>query len=410
MWSSSEKVMVYGDGDFPFFPDGFRSFTSLDIGAHEMSHGVMNATANLTYRGESGGLNEANSDIMAMAVLAYAQRTVTDPPELIPSAELSWAIGEDIKPDMGPLRRMDKPSADGLSPDAWFHGVSMLDVHYSSGPANRMFHFLVEGAPSDASSVRHSPYLPEGMSGIGIDKATRIWFKAVTEQFTTSTPYAAARAGCIKAATDLYGEGSPELAAVENAFGAINVGPAHGKATRPLVTFPNDLVDPNSRLAKNANLGDIFLRTPIVPVGEVVQLHAKVEHATDPAVSWKAGIARGFYAPSSYTVDVTATNGSFDEDGRYHAPRVGPTWTGVRAFSKQDPLSFGASLVYVARLDSDGDSEQDAVDQGVLALTWGLSAYALNEISPYPDPETKNLVDDYSLQMWSEGFHNAYAL
>jgi hypothetical protein len=133
-----------------------------------------------------------------------------------------------------------------------------------------------------------------------------------------------------------------------------------------------------------------------------------VEHATDPAVSWKAGLARGFFAPSSYTVDETAGNGTFDEEGRYHAPLNGALWAGVRAFSKEDPLAFGASLVFVARLDADGDSEQDAVDQGVLALTWGLTAAAINEICPSPDPEGKSKVDDYALQLWSEGFRNAF--
>lgn len=411
MWSTSEKVMVYGDGNFPFVPDGYRSFTALDVGGHEMSHGVMNATANLVYSGEPGGLNEANSDMMSQSVVSYAKRAASDPRDVIPQGSLDWTIGVGIDPTHGPLRYMYKPSLDGYSPDAWFQGISMLDVHYSSGPANRMFHFLVEGSASDATSDHYSAYLPEGMTGIGIDKATRIWFKAVTEHFTSTTNYAGAREGCVQAATDLYGAGSPELAAVENAFGAINVGPAHGKAPRPLVTFPADLVDPKSRLVvdnKASSTGDAFLRTPIVPAGEVVRLHANVEHATDPSVFWKAGIARGFLSPSSFPVDVPALNGYFDAEGQYHAPRTGALWAGVRAFSKEDPLSFGASLVFVARLDADGDSEQDAVDQGVLALTWGLTAAAINEISPYPDPEGKDKVDDYALQMWSEGFRNAF--
>ena len=43
------------------------------------------------------------------------------------------------------------------------------------------------GDSSTTSSDRHSPYLPEGMTGIGLDAATRIWFKAVTEHFTSTT-------------------------------------------------------------------------------------------------------------------------------------------------------------------------------------------------------------------------------
>ncbi|MCI0573215.1 MAG: M4 family metallopeptidase [Myxococcaceae bacterium] len=409
-WSSWDQMMIYGDGNFPFFPDGDRSFTSLDIGAHEMSHGVMSATANLDYMGEPGGLNEANSDMMAMAAVAYSKRLEGDPVDRIPAVPLPWTLAPELNPGMGPIRYLYKPSLDGISPDTWFYGMSMLDVHYTSGPANRMFHSLADGTSSDASSDHHSPYLPEGMAGIGLDAATRIWFKAVTEHFTSTTNYAGAREACILAATDLYGASSPELAAVENAFGAINVGPAHGKALRPLVTFPGDLVSPDSSLVTDREwtLGDVFLRTPVVPAGEVARLHARVDHATDTSVTWKAGIAKGFYSPAFDPLDVTAACGIFDAEGRYHAPRNAPAWCGVRAFSKQDPLEFGASMVFVARLDADGDGEQDAVDQGMLALTWGLSGAATEKISAYPDPEGRGLVDDFSVQLWGEGFNNAF--
>ncbi len=51
--------MTYGDGDGV----NFNPFTSLDLAGHEMSHGVTSNTAGLIYSGESGGLNEATSDM-----------------------------------------------------------------------------------------------------------------------------------------------------------------------------------------------------------------------------------------------------------------------------------------------------------------------------------------------------------
>ena len=62
------------------------------------------------------------------------------------------------------------------------------------------------------------------MTGIGIDKAFRIWFKANTTKFTSSTNYADARAKMIETAGELYGKSSRELIAVRRAYAAINVG------------------------------------------------------------------------------------------------------------------------------------------------------------------------------------------
>jgi Zn-dependent metalloprotease len=62
------------------------------------------------------------------------------------------------------------------------------------------------------------------MTGVGLDKAYRIWFKANTTLFTSSTNYADARAKMIEAAGELYGKSSRELVAVKRAYAAINVG------------------------------------------------------------------------------------------------------------------------------------------------------------------------------------------
>ena len=62
------------------------------------------------------------------------------------------------------------------------------------------------------------------MTGIGLDKAYRIWFKANTTKFTSSTNYADARAKMIDAAGELYGKNSREAIAVQRAYAAINVG------------------------------------------------------------------------------------------------------------------------------------------------------------------------------------------
>ncbi|GAB2849581.1 M4 family metallopeptidase [Pseudoduganella ginsengisoli] len=212
------KCMYIGDGS------SFYSLGSIDVIGHEMGHGVVDATSNLTYSGESGGLNESFADINGEMVEAYARNGGTG--SVIPSGN-DWMMGKEISKTGQPLRWMYKPSKDGSSKDAWSSTLGNLNVHYSSGPNNRMFYFLSQGSNSSSSSDYYSAYLtkqPAAMTGIGNDKAYRIWFKAATTKFTSSTNYADARTKMIAAAEELYGVGSKEATAVKRAYAAINVG------------------------------------------------------------------------------------------------------------------------------------------------------------------------------------------
>jgi Zn-dependent metalloprotease len=216
-WSDTCFCMTYGDGS------SFKSLESMDVAGHEMSHGVCANSANLTYSGESGGLNESDSDILGNMVELYSRSGFTLPSS-IASTNSCWTVGEDLSAT--PLRYMYKPSKDGRSPDAWSSTVGSLDVHFSSGPNNRMFFFLSQGANGTSSSDYYSSYTPSGFTGIGPAKAAQIWYRALTVYLTSTSNYAAARTACINAAKDLYGAGGAEEAAVWNAYAAINVGSA----------------------------------------------------------------------------------------------------------------------------------------------------------------------------------------
>jgi Zn-dependent metalloprotease len=211
--------MYIGDGD------SFTSLGAIDVIGHEMSHGVTAATADLIYSGESGGLNESNSDIGGEMVEAYARAGGSG--AVVPASGNDWMMGTEISKSGQPLRWMYKPHKDGNSPDAWSASLKNLDVHYSSGPNNRMFYFLSQGSKADPAGDYYSSYLtrtPAAMSGIGNDKAYRIWFKALTTKFTSATNYADARNKVLLAAQELYGATSKEAIAVQRAYAAINVG------------------------------------------------------------------------------------------------------------------------------------------------------------------------------------------
>ncbi|MGW3715436.1 M4 family metallopeptidase [Streptomyces albogriseolus] len=213
-WQDSCFCMTYGDGSGNTHP-----LTSLDVAGHEMSHGVTSNTAGLRYSGESGGLNEATSDIFGAGAEFYAANS---------SDAGDYLIGEkiDINGDGTPLRYMDKPSKDGASKDYWSSSLGSVDVHYSSGPANHFFYLLAEGSGSKTVNgvAYNSPtYDGSTVTGIGRAKALQIWYKALTTYFTSTTTYKAARTGTLNAASALYGASSTEYKAVDAAWKAVNV-------------------------------------------------------------------------------------------------------------------------------------------------------------------------------------------
>ncbi|MFG2636233.1 M4 family metallopeptidase [Streptomyces sp. NPDC048362] len=218
-WDDGCFCMTYGDGS-----GNAKPLTAIDVAGHEMSHGVTSNTAGLNYSGESGGLNEATSDIFGTGVEFYANNA-TDVGD--------YLIGEkiDINGNGSPLRYMDKPSKDGSSKDSWYSGIGGVDVHYSSGPANHFFYLLSEGSGAKViNGVSYNSPTADGLpvTGIGRDKALQIWYRALTTKWTSTTNYAGARTGSLAAAGELYGTTSAEYKAVQDAWAGVGVGTRSG--------------------------------------------------------------------------------------------------------------------------------------------------------------------------------------
>ena len=224
-WSDGCFCMTFGDGD-----NGatILPLVALDIAGHEMSHGVTSRSAGLIYSGESGGLNEATSDIFGTMVEYYAANA-NDPGD--------YVVGEELFPNNAAMNRairwMFKPSLDGVSPDCYSSSLGSIDVHYSSGVANHFYYLLAEGAVVPAgfgagtwANLSPSSLVCNGntsLTGIGRTAASKIWYRALTVYMTSSTNYAAARAATLSAATDLYGAGSSQYNAVAAAWSAVSV-------------------------------------------------------------------------------------------------------------------------------------------------------------------------------------------
>jgi Zn-dependent metalloprotease len=214
-WSDTCFCMSFGDGNATYGP-----LVSLDIAGHEMSHGITSRTAKLTNSGESGGLNEATSDIFGSMVEFYANNAVDAP---------DYLIGEKVVKAGGgvALRYMFKPSRDGYSVDCWALGVGSKNTHYSSGVGNHFFYLLAQGAVAPAGYAYTKAQLVcngnTALVAIGRAKAEKIWYRALTVYMTSSTNYAGARVATLNAARDLHGLNSTEYKAVAAAWSAVSV-------------------------------------------------------------------------------------------------------------------------------------------------------------------------------------------
>jgi Zn-dependent metalloprotease len=208
-WDGTQ--MVYGDGDNV----NSRSLAiSMDVTAHELTHAVTERTSNLTYSGESGGLNEAMSDIFGNVCEWHRDNAgnVTGP-----TSANTWMVGEDIWLAAPALRFMDDPARDGTSLDFYSSTAGNVDVHYSSGIANLAFYLLAHGGthPRGKSTTV--------VTGIGIYDAARIFYRVNTVYLTPSSGFPDARVATVNAAVDLFGAGSAQAVQAGNAWTAVGV-------------------------------------------------------------------------------------------------------------------------------------------------------------------------------------------
>ncbi len=194
---------AFWDGAKMTFGDGIRTFyplTSLGVAAHEISHGFTQQHSNLRYSGQSGGMNEAYSDMAAQAAEQFAYG----------KGKNSWQIGPEIfKAPNQALRYMDQPSKDckGKQPGNWCsidtadQYRSGIDVHYSSGVYNHFFYALGTTKGWDAR------------------KAFNVMLTANTNYWTSSTDFVSGACGVLKAANAL----KYNLKAVKAAFTVVKI-------------------------------------------------------------------------------------------------------------------------------------------------------------------------------------------
>ena len=203
------EYMLYGNGN-----KGFKPLAgALDVAGHEMSHGVIQNTANLAYQGQSGAINESFADVFGVLI-----------------DRANWTVGEDVVVKTyfpsGALRSMANPNQGGTN-DNGYQPKTMAQyenttednggVHINSGIPNYAF------------------YLFASNGSVGKDKAEQVYYRALSTYLTRSSKFLDLRLAIIRATGDLYGATGAEASAAKAAFDAVGI--LEGSST-PVDTKP----------------------------------------------------------------------------------------------------------------------------------------------------------------------------
>ncbi|MFT4108273.1 protealysin inhibitor emfourin [Propionicimonas sp.] len=223
--------MVFGDGDGVIFG---RFTASLDVIGHELTHGVTEHTANLTYRNQSGALNESISDVFGVLVAQYAAGETAEAADWLVGAELllPGVKGTALRNMLHPGTAYDDPrlGKDPQPADMSGYVKTTSDnggVHYNSGIPNRAFALAATS-----------------LGGHAWEKAGQIWYDVLTgAEIAADCDFAAFAELTIDAAVARFGDGA-EAAAVRQAWLTVGVTADAAGAT----PSGDEQVDPHAQL------------------------------------------------------------------------------------------------------------------------------------------------------------------
>jgi Zn-dependent metalloprotease len=271
---STNYENAFWDGSSMTFGDGYNTFyplVCLDVSAHEVSHGFTQNQSNLTYSGQSGGMNESFSDMAGEAAEYYMKGTN------------DFKCGYDIfKSPTGALRYLYDPPLDGQSIDHVSEYYSGLDVHYSCGVYNKVF------------------YLIASSSGWNTRMAFDIFVKANMDYWTAGETFASGAEDVRQAALDYGYPCSAVAAAFANVGITITACPADAP---PVANFSGN---PTTVLVgSNVAFTDLSTNAPTSWSWTFTGGTPSTSTAKNPTITYNT--------LGTYTVSLTATN-SFGSD------------------------------------------------------------------------------------------------
>ena len=290
-WDGS--AMTFGDGGTTFYP-----LVSLDVASHEVSHGFTSQNSNLTYSGQSGGINEAYSDIAGEAA-EYYMRGTND-----------FLVGADIFKATGALRYMANPPQDGSSIGHTSNYTAGMDVHYSSGVYNKAFYLLAT------------------KPGWNTQKAFQVFARANDLYWTASTDFNQGVCGVQTAATNL-GYTVADVTAAFTSVGATCGGGGGGTGTVVL----------NVNLPSRAAGGVSSNYTVTIPAGTTKLVVATSGGTGDADLYVRLGAA-----PTTTTYTCRPYLGGNAETCTFNNPTAGSVYyINVRAYTAYSGVNLKAT-------------------------------------------------------------------
>lgn len=287
---NSQMDNAFWNGQAMFYGNGNQAFTAplakaLDVSGHEMSHGVIQATANLEYLNESGALNESFADVFG----AMIDRD-------------DWKMGEDITNTQffptGALRDLSNPHNGGnsLNDNGW--QPAHYNERYSGGDDNGGVHI-------NSGIVNKAFFLFANNGSVGKNKAEKVYYRALSQYLTKSSNFVDCRIAVVQAATDLHGANSPEVNAAKSAFDAVGIGSSGGSGgPTDIPTNPGDdyiamtdtdfdqlyIFDPNANPAFNPLTSISPLTKPsVTDNGSVIVYIDQNNRMRAISINWSAG-------------------------------------------------------------------------------------------------------------------------
>jgi len=230
-WANSNASFTPGGSDHNDLKFGSTSLGGYygaepSVVAHEFTHGVTHHSSNLTYSYESGALNESFSDIFGIVIHAA----------MMDGGSTDWLYGNFVTSSNEEIRSFKAPNNFGSHIDAlgnlvlgqpdtyegtyWFtEDGDAGGVHINSGVQNKWFYILANG--EDDVNDLNNYY---DVNGIGITKAARISYYALTSILQSASQYTDSRQATIQAAKILFGECSIEHQATIDSWYAVGLG------------------------------------------------------------------------------------------------------------------------------------------------------------------------------------------
>lgn len=260
---------AYWNGEFMGYGNGREAFKplagALDVGGHEMTHGVVEATARLDYEYQSGALNESFADIFG----AMIDRD-------------NWTMGEGIVKSAaypsGALRSLSNPNQGGkndpgyqpktMSQYAFLNNTDDEDnggVHVNSGIPNYAFYLFASNA------------------NVTKDKAEQVYYRALTKYLTRTSKFVDARLAVVRASADLYGENSAVVVAAKSAFDAVGITDPNGSSTPTNTPAPTPTPTPQQTIPVNNGTDFILVFEP--STGKLFTGQANAAVSTFKAIS-----------------------------------------------------------------------------------------------------------------------------